>query len=207
MENYARKLGAKNTVITNASGLPKPVGMLTTPEDSLLFIQALRRNKTLAAAMAKRTFDLKSKKGRVTSLTNHNKLLWKYEYPVRGKTGYTLLARNCFLSWADYKGRKIAISIMGAPGNKVLWKDVQRAYYYVFATNATFMPHYMRQRGISVKHLQAALKQIGISYKGKENYYGPHTRDLVKIFQKKHNLSVDGIAGTQTWRQIRRELD
>ncbi len=217
MEDHARQLGATRTRVVNASGLPLPEGMATTNEDSLLFILALRRNPELADFMAEKEITLRSLEGREIRLANHNRLLWSKSIPVRGKTGYTRLARHCFLSWASFEGRSVAVSVLGAKSAPLLWRDVRNAYDFAFkgaksnrpVTTGTgtgiFLPAYMRSRGLSLKELQDALARAGFPLAIPESEYGPETRRQVQAFQKSRRLSADGVAGPQTWRSLRRD--
>ncbi|WP_233269488.1 peptidoglycan-binding protein [Alteribacillus sp. YIM 98480] len=51
-----------------------------------------------------------------------------------------------------------------------------------------------------VKKLQDLLRDKGyFTYHTTTGYYGDRTKEAVKAFQKKHNLTVDGIAGPQTF--------
>ncbi len=207
MQAYAKTLGATATVVTNASGLPDPPGMLSTAEDTLLFIRALRKNPMLHEILAIKSFDLVSREGRSTELKNHNRLLRGYAYDVRGKTGYTLLAKSCFLSYGSHEGRTVAVSILGAPGSQVLWKEVQSAYWFALSQKRTPpLPSYMRKKEISLAELHAALTKSGFPLEKEEAFYGSETRKAIEKFQRSHKLTVDGIVGPQTWRSLGSEM-
>ncbi len=53
-------------------------------------------------------------------------------------------------------------------------------------------------RGEEVKKIQEKLKAWGYYTGGVDGIYGSQTFEAVKKFQRKNNLSVDGIAGTKT---------
>lgn len=72
---------------------------------------------------------------------------------------------------------------------------------------STYVPAIRRgSSGGTVKALQWALNTLisaGLFIDGK---FGPATEEAVKLFQKKTGLTVDGIAGRQTWDKIRSML-
>lgn len=203
MQEYAGEIGARSTVVTNASGLPDPAGMISTAEDSVIFMRRIVEDNRLCVFMAAKTFSIKSREGRETSLINHNRLLWRYQYEVRGKTGYTKLAKHCFTSIAEEGGRKVAVCVMGAPSSSRLWQDVQRANLFCFQDVVDNLPTYMRSQGITIVQLHSALENAGFAVSGEDGTYGQLTKEKVKAFQKSRGLDVDGIVGPHTWRALK----
>lgn len=202
MQKLAEFYGMTNTRVTNASGLPLPKGMVTTPEDSILLIQKLRANPVLKKMIAQRSATMVSSQGRRITKSNHNRLMREgFAYPVLGKTGYTRLARHCFLSWCDFGDRKVAISILGAPNSSSLWDDLRKAYRTHMKSRAPYLPIFMKNKGISVANLHGKLSSKGFSVSG-ESSYGNKTRKAVRDFQSSRKLSVDGIVGPQTWSSL-----
>lgn len=57
-------------------------------------------------------------------------------------------------------------------------------------------------RGSAVRHLQMNLKGLAFNCGIPDGIYGKATEDAVRRFQTIHNLSVDGIAGSQTLEKI-----
>ena len=53
--------------------------------------------------------------------------------------------------------------------------------------------------GSEVKKLQTYLNQVGNYGLEEDGKYGPKTQEAVKKYQSSNNLTVDGIAGNQTW--------
>lgn len=54
-------------------------------------------------------------------------------------------------------------------------------------------------KGVYVATLQDALGTVGIPAVGIDGLFGPKTAEAVRLFQSENGLSVDGIAGCQTW--------
>ena len=61
-------------------------------------------------------------------------------------------------------------------------------------------------KGDTVKALQWALNVLINAGLYIDGNFGPATEEAVRLFQKKANLTVDGIAGVQTWTKIRSML-
>jgi len=204
MQKLADFYGMTRTKVTNASGLPLPKGMVITPEDSITLILKLRENPILKKMIAQRSATMVSSAGRKITKSNHNRLMREgFSYPVLGKTGFTRLARHCFLSWCDYGDRKVAISILGGPNSSSLWADLRKAYRQHMKSRAPYLPVFMRKGGISVSTLQSKLSAKGFPVSGESNY-GAKTREAVKAYQRSKGLAVDGIIGPQTWGMLGR---
>jgi|SRR5450755_2996381 peptidoglycan hydrolase-like protein with peptidoglycan-binding domain len=57
-------------------------------------------------------------------------------------------------------------------------------------------------QGESVRQLQVALTELGVYAGPVDGEFGPLTDAAVKAFQQQRELTVDGIVGTITWRNI-----
>lgn len=57
-------------------------------------------------------------------------------------------------------------------------------------------------RGDSVKNLQTQLNNLGFNVGSADGIYGKNTQAGVRAFQQKYGLTVDGIAGNQTFGQL-----
>ena len=57
-------------------------------------------------------------------------------------------------------------------------------------------------RGEDVRALQTRLQELGYDPGGADGIYGSGTREAVKAFQKRNNLSIDGVAGPQTQEKL-----
>lgn len=59
-------------------------------------------------------------------------------------------------------------------------------------------------RGPEVKELQSRLAGLGYVVGPIDGIFGPRTERAVRLFQSEHGLRVDGLAGTQTIRELKR---
>jgi D-alanyl-D-alanine carboxypeptidase (penicillin-binding protein 5/6) len=114
MNATARRLGMAKTHFTDFSGLPYPGAYTTysTARDLIVLGRDAERNKTFAAIVAARTYE-------VTATGAHRAHNWKNLNPLLGrfpgafgiKTGYTLAAGQCLLFEAR-QGSKILIGVV-----------------------------------------------------------------------------------------------
>ncbi len=58
----------------------------------------------------------------------------------------------------------------------------------------------------SVKEIQQALKSAGVNPGKIDGKLGPKTKAAIRTFQKTHDLKVDGKAGRNTWKLLRKYL-
>ncbi|TCS79197.1 putative peptidoglycan binding protein [Tepidibacillus fermentans] len=61
-------------------------------------------------------------------------------------------------------------------------------------------------RGQAVKDLQAKLQRLGYNIGAIDGIYGKQTVEAVKSFQKAQGLTVDGVAGKNTYHAIEQTL-
>ena len=123
MNTKARELGMENTHFANPSGLDDE-GHYSTARDMALLARAFLENDALARITASKSVTLE---GRL--LTNHNKLLWRYEGCVGLKTGYTQKAGRTLVSAAKRDGMTLICVTLNAPND---WQDHKALFDYGF---------------------------------------------------------------------------
>lgn len=128
MNLKARVVGATTTNFVNPHGLTE-YGHVTTARDlSRIFRYGLGVpgfREVLGTTAAEVFID--GPAARLATVRSHNRLLNAPDYQVIGKTGYTRLARRCFVGAAGHGPREVVIAILGSSD---LWGDARRMLYY-----------------------------------------------------------------------------
>lgn len=113
MNQYAKKLGMKNSHFADASGLPDP-NHYTTARDLAILARALIRDfPDMYKIFAERSYAY-SGAPKVKAQPNRNGLLEKDPSVDGIKTGHTSSAGYCLLSSAQRDGRRLIAAVMGA---------------------------------------------------------------------------------------------
>lgn len=129
MNRKARQLGMKNSHFTNPHGLDAP-GHYSTARD-----MAVLARYALSFPVLKKAFATKKKiipwPGREYDrpLENHNKLL-KYDFVKGIKTGYTLKAGHCLISYAEFGSKKIIAVVLHSADSPSCYEDSLRLLEY-----------------------------------------------------------------------------
>jgi len=116
MTAQARRLGMRDTVFRNASGLPDPA-MVTTARDMVRLALALRRDHPLHYKF----FATPSFTWKGATYRNHNRLLESYRGLDGLKTGFTQAAGWNLAASAERDGKRIVAVLLG--GRSRIWRD------------------------------------------------------------------------------------
>lgn len=131
MNKKARALGALNTNFVNPHGLHNKKHYSTAYDLYLISKEALK-NPIFARIVATRSKELPRKnKFAVRTVTNHNKLVLKYDYIKGVKTGYTSEAGYCLIALAELNNLKILTVVLGAPTSESCYRDTLNLANYV----------------------------------------------------------------------------
>ncbi len=123
MNRKAEALGAKASHFTNATGLPDKE-MKTTPYDFSIITRAAFSHPFVVKAMRKKFVTIQGSDGRKIRRKNHNKLLWRLDYPeVLLKTGYTRKARHCYAGIAYYDDYRVSFVLFKS---RKPWDDIAK---------------------------------------------------------------------------------
>ena len=114
MNRRAGELGMTDTHFANPRG-QDGAGHVSSAYDMALLARACLDNETLREIVSTRS---SSRAGRV--LTNHNKLLWRYEGCIGLKTGYTQRAGRTLVSAAEREGLTLICVTLNDPDD---WAD------------------------------------------------------------------------------------
>jgi len=124
MNQWAEDLGMKDSHFVNPNGLDDEAHY-STAYDLALLGQAALKNETLREIMATKSIQVAGR-----SLTNHNKLLWRYEGCGGMKTGYTMAAGRTLVSCATRNGQTLICVTLNDPND---WQDHAKLFDYGFA--------------------------------------------------------------------------
>lgn len=201
MTAKAKALGCQNSRFVNPSGLPDE-RQYSTAYDMALIMRQVEKYPFIENAMRTRTGVMYSLEGRRIYLRNHNRMLWRDNREVVGKTGWTRSAKHCFVGHIGSGSRKTYVSMLGSNG---LWRDLRILVDYSYGTSykAPKRALKLKARREDTRTVQRALKKAGY-YKGKvDGLMGPATSKAIKRFQKANGLTSDGIVGRNTLAKLR----
>lgn len=125
MNEKAAELGMKDTHFANPNGLDAEEHY-STAYDLALLGRAVLENETLAKLVSTKSITVAGR-----SLTNHNKLLWRYEGCTGMKTGYTDAAGRTLVSSAQRDGQSLICVTLKDPND---WDDHAKLFDYGFET-------------------------------------------------------------------------
>ncbi len=122
MNSFARSLGCQDTNFVNCTGLPA-TGAYSCAKDMAKMYQKIMQSPHYGDFNHVWMYDLTHPSGRVTGLTNTNKLIRRYQGCLGGKTGFTNEAGHC-ITVAAKKGdlQPIAV-IIGASNSQTRFNE------------------------------------------------------------------------------------
>ena len=135
MNQFARDAGATNTNFVNCTGLPA-TGAYSCAKDMALMYQAIMRSPHYGDFNHVWMYDLTHPSGRVTGLTNTNKLIRQYPNCLGGKTGFTNEAGHCITVAAKAGDLQPIAVIIGASDSKTRFRESRELLDYA-ANNFT----------------------------------------------------------------------
>ncbi len=124
MNEKVKKIGANDTRFSNASGLPGK-NQYTTVYDLTKIISHALSYPLIKEAIHTRVFLVRSEDGKEHFIQNTNQLLWSEDNMIGGKTGYTRMAKHCFVSASKIQNRLVYTALLGVPNREKLWKDTE----------------------------------------------------------------------------------
>ncbi|MEX1045450.1 MAG: serine hydrolase [Chthoniobacterales bacterium] len=113
MTELARRLGAKNSVFKNSTGL-SAAGQYSTAEDMARIARAALGNDFMRRTIQTKSIAWRDRRGRAHVFKNSNRLLQRHPDCRGMKVGYTGKAGHCAISVWQGKRRIIAVSLGGA---------------------------------------------------------------------------------------------
>lgn len=133
MNEKAAALGLKNTVYVNCTGLPAS-GQHTTARDVAAIACAVSRYPLYYTFSSLWLSKITHPSGRVTDLTNTNRLVRFYTDCDGLKTGSTNEAKYCVAATAQRGGMRLIAVVLGANTSQARFDDARAMLDYGFAT-------------------------------------------------------------------------
>ncbi len=124
MNDKAEELGMADTHFANPNGL-NDEDHYSTAADMARLARVVLENEVLAGIVGTKSITIAGR-----SLTNHNKLLWRYEGCVGMKTGYTDKAGRTLVSCARREGQTLIAVTLNDPDD---WRDHAALFDYGFS--------------------------------------------------------------------------
>lgn len=134
MNERARELGAENTLFANCTGLPREP-QYSCAKDVALMLRELLKHEPFFDYAGIRLEDFRHPDGRVTTMTNTNKLLRKVEGCDGGKTGFTQEAGFCLAATAKRGETRLVCVVIGAESSDARFECTARLLNETFATH------------------------------------------------------------------------
>lgn len=149
MNERAKQLGMENTVFRNCTGLPVE-GQHTTARDVAIMTMAMLSHELYYEYSTIWLDEVDHGDGRVTQLTNTNKLTRLYDGCDGGKTGSTDEAGFCISATAKRGDLRLIAVVLGADSSSERFDMVEEMFDYGFA-NYRLYP--VAKRGTKIKGL------------------------------------------------------
>ena len=131
MNERAKKIGVQNTGFQNPNGLDAE-GHFTTAYDLALISREAMKNKKFRKIVSTKSKTIPWESSEWDrSLTNHNKMLWRYEGCNGIKTGFTKKSGRCLVTSAKRGKTKLICVTLNAPDD---WNDHTKMLDYGFET-------------------------------------------------------------------------
>ncbi len=133
MNARAAELGMSNTRYANCTGLPQD-GQYTTARDVMTLSCEIGKHPSYHKYASVWIDTLKHPSGRVTDLTNTNRLVRFYEGCDGFKTGSTDEAKFCVSATAEKNGMRLVAVVLGNPKSQTRFDEARAMLDYGFAT-------------------------------------------------------------------------
>lgn len=132
MNEKCAELGLVDTHFDNCTGLPA-VSQYSCAKDVSVMLRNLVKHPHYFSCSRIWMEDFAHPGGRVTGMTNTNKLVRFYQGCDGGKTGFTSEAGHCLAATAVRHGMRVFAVVVGATDSKTRFKEVSDMFNYAFA--------------------------------------------------------------------------
>ena len=151
MNKKAKELNLVATHFENCTGLPH-VSQFSCAKDVAVMLSELIKHPHYFSCANVWMEDFSHPGGRVTGMTNTNKLIRFYEGCDGGKTGFTNEAMHCLAATAKRGDTRVISVVVGAPDSKTRFKEVSDMFNYAFANyeNKVYLDRNSKLPSVSV---------------------------------------------------------
>lgn len=132
MNARAKELGMNDTAFKNCTGLPAAESFSSAKDVSIMFGELIKHNEYFEFAKVWLE-DYQHPDGRVTTITNTNKLVRFYNGCDGGKTGFTSEAKFCLCATAKKNDMRVVAVIIGADSSKIRNAAISAMFDYSFS--------------------------------------------------------------------------
>lgn len=133
MNQRAAEIGLTDTHYVNCTGYPQD-GQYTTARDVMRLCCEIARHPAYHQYASVWIDTLTHPGGRVTDLTNTNRLVRFYDGCDGFKTGSTDAAKYCLAATAEKNGMRLVAVVLGAPTSQTRFNEARAMLDYGFAT-------------------------------------------------------------------------
>jgi len=157
MNRTAQSLGATSSHFVTPNGLPAK-GHYSTARDLATILRAALQTPGMRSIMSTRTQVIEAVSGSTKriALRSTNRLLWRDDLRVIGKTGWTREAKRCFVGEASANGREVIVAVLGS---RDLWADVEMLAHFGLGRTVPGDDDLRRRSGVQ----QAALSPPAVT--------------------------------------------
>lgn len=186
MNSKAKELGLVATNFENCTGLPAVSHYSCAKDVATMFSKLITHPHYFECANIWME-DFVHPSGRVTGMTNTNKLVRFYDGCDGGKTGYTSEAQHCLSATAKRGDTRVIAVVVGAPDSKTRFKEVSDMFNYAFANyeSKVYVNGHANVGEVnvvggkqSVVAVESADKLVAFGKKGNANYTVEYELDL-----------------------------
>lgn len=153
MNAKAEQLGMNDTVFVNCTGLPVAGQFSTARDVGKMFNQLIKHDGYFKYTKIWMS-DFLHPSGRITGLTNTNKLIRQYNGCDAGKTGYTSEAKHCLAATAVRNDMRLISVIVGGPDSKTRFDENKKLFDYGFANYQA--KHFIKKGDVAVAEVEVA---------------------------------------------------
>lgn len=131
MNEKAAEIGANNTLFANCTGLPKEP-QYSCASDVAKMLNELIKNEEYLTFSKIWMEDFNHPTGRITGMTNTNRLIRYYDGCDAGKTGFTSEAGFCLAATAKRGEMRVISVVIGEDTSDHRFSDVKKMFDYAF---------------------------------------------------------------------------